>query len=45
MILSSDNPPRAGWEEAFQAAGESSGDDLLLDPLQPSDFDREEWQW
>ena len=45
LVLSPEIAPRAGWEEAFQAAGDSSGDDLLLEPSAPSNFDREEWEW
>ena len=36
--------PREGWAESFRAAGDSSKDPLLLEPLSCNEFDREEWQ-
>ena len=44
LVIAPARLPRAGWEEAFRAAGSSAHDELLLDT--PSNqFDREEWQW
>jgi antitoxin MazE len=37
--------PRQGWAEAFQAMA-AAGDDVLLDePLPPTQFDEDEWEW
>ncbi len=37
--------PREGWAEAFQAMA-AAGDDVLLDePLPPTQFDEDEWEW
>ena len=44
IIISSERKPREGWREAFQAAGPSDNDELLIPDL-PNDFDNEEWQW
>ena len=46
IILRSATAPRQGWEEAFQAMAQQ-GDDRLLDGdlMEPSRWDREEWQW
>jgi len=44
LLITQGHLPRAGWEEAFSAAGPSTYDDLLLDS--PSNqFDQEEWRW
>ena len=45
LVISPERKPRQGWEEAFRAAGSAINDDLLLDTLKPSEFDRKEWQW
>jgi antitoxin MazE len=44
LVIAPARLPRAGWEEAFRAAGSSVHDDLLLD-APASQFDREEWRW
>ena len=37
--------PREGWAESFRAMA-AAGDDTLLDePLPPTQFDEEQWQW
>ncbi len=36
--------PRSGWSEAARALRMNSGDQLL-DPLTPTHFDEEEWEW
>ena len=36
--------PREGWAEAF-AAMAAAGDDALLDPETPTEFDDTEWAW
>jgi len=45
LIVSPEHKARQGWGEAFRAAGQSSDDELMLEKLPPSRFDREEWQW
>ena len=45
LIIAPGRAPRAGWNEAFSAAGSPANDDLLLDDLPPNQFDREEWRW
>jgi antitoxin MazE len=45
LVISPERKPRHGWEQAFAAAGSSVDDELLLDGLKASDFDRKEWQW
>ena len=44
LVIAPARLPRAGWEEAFRAAGSSACDELLLD-TPSSQFDREEWRW
>lgn len=45
LVIVREQRPRQGWEEAFLAAGPSSQDELLLEALLSSAFDREEWRW
>ena len=45
LIIAPARRPREGWEEALRAAGASTGDELLLDGIGESQFDREEWEW
>jgi len=45
LVISPGRSPRQGWDEAFRAAGATDGDKLLLEPLPPNKFDREEWKW
>jgi antitoxin MazE len=44
LVIAAAREPRAGWEEAFRAAGSSADDELLLD-VPASQFDQGEWQW
>jgi len=44
LVIAPARRPRAGWEDAFRAAGSSARDELLLD-TPASQFDLEEWQW
>ena len=44
LVIAPARGPRAGWEEAFRAAGSSAHDELFLDSPS-SQFDREEWRW
>jgi antitoxin MazE len=45
LVIAPNRPPRHGWEKAFQKAGRTTEDQLLLDTIPPNEFDREEWQW
>lgn len=45
LLISPERQPRQGWEEAFRAAGVATEDELLLETVEPNEFDREEWQW
>jgi antitoxin MazE len=45
LVLVPERRPRQGWEEAFIAAKPSSNDELLLEALPSSAFDREGWRW
>jgi len=41
LVIAPERRPRQGWEEAFEAAGSSENDELLLDSAVGNDFDRE----
>lgn len=45
LVIAREHRPRQGWEEAFLAAGSSSDDELMLEALPDSAFDREDWRW
>ena len=45
LVIAREHRPRQGWEEAFSAAGPSSNDEVLLEALPSSAFDREDWRW
>jgi antitoxin MazE len=45
LVVAPDLPPRSGWNAAFSASGSSSDDEMPLETLPSSDFDREEWRW
>lgn len=45
LVITREQRPRQGWEEAFGAARPSSKDELLLEALPSSAFDREDWRW
>jgi antitoxin MazE len=45
LIVSPQRAPRQGWGEAFRAAAPSAGDELLLEGVGASEFDRKEWKW
>ena len=45
LVITAGRRPREGWRDAFRAAGKSAADELLLEPLKPNTFDREEWKW
>jgi antitoxin MazE len=44
-VVSPRRAPRQQRDEAFRAAGPSTDDELLLEDLRPSEFDRKEWEW
>jgi antitoxin MazE len=44
IVIRSVRAPRTGWEEAARRMRER-GDDLLIDPVTSTRFDREEWKW
>ena len=46
LIIAPDrSAPRAGWEQAFQAATAAQTDELLIDDRLSNDFDRHKWRW
>jgi antitoxin MazE len=45
LIISPERRPRQGWEKAFQAAGPSVDDQLLLKGRESNKFDHKEWKW
>jgi antitoxin MazE len=44
IVIRAATKPRAGWEEAFAKMAEQH-DDVLLDDITPTGWDRREWQW
>ncbi|MGH7263864.1 MAG: AbrB/MazE/SpoVT family DNA-binding domain-containing protein [Candidatus Rokuibacteriota bacterium] len=44
IVIRALRQPRAGWEEAARQMHERR-DDELLDPVTPTRFDHEEWEW
>jgi len=44
IVIAAAVRPRAGWAEAARAMAER-GDDALLDPPTPTEFDDAEWAW
>jgi antitoxin MazE len=45
LVIARERRPRQGWEEAFRAAGLAVHDELLLETVEPNEFDSKEWQW
>ena len=45
LVISPERLPRAGWDEAFRAAGPSDRDGRLLEPISENEFDSTEWRW
>ena len=45
LVIAREPRPHQGREEAFFAAGPSSNDELLVEALPSSTFDREDWRW
>lgn len=44
IVIERASTPRAGWAEAAKEMHERD-EDQLLDPLTPTRFDEEEWEW
>ena len=44
LVVQGVQRPRTGWAEAARAMAEARHDGLL-DPVSPTRFDREEWEW
>ncbi len=44
IVIRSIRRPRQGWEEEFTRMAEA-GDDALLDPETPTEWDKSEWTW
>jgi antitoxin MazE len=44
LVISARRAARAGWGEAFERAGASAEDELLLEGVK-NEFDGEEWEW
>jgi antitoxin MazE len=44
LVVRPAHKPREGWAEAFKAMAEA-GEDQLLDPECPTEWDESEWEW
>lgn len=44
VVIAPARKPREGWEKSFSAMAEA-GDDELLWPEFPNEFDEKEWTW
>ncbi len=44
IVIARVSAPRSGWEDAARKMRQRN-DDRLLDPLTPTRFDHEEWEW
>ena len=44
IVINAATNPRQGWEEAFAQMADR-GDDRLLDPETPTEWDNTEWEW
>ena len=43
LVLSPENSPREGWEEAFKKMAQADDDTLLDSEIVTSSFDKDEW--
>jgi antitoxin MazE len=44
IVIRSARSPRAEWAAAFEKMA-AAGDDVLLEEVTETDWDREEWEW
>ena len=44
LVLRRPKQRRLGWADAFRAMAENK-DDRLLDPVRPTKWESEEWEW
>ncbi len=44
LVVRPASKPREGWDAAFKQMSEA-GEDALLDPDLPTEFDEAEWEW
>lgn len=49
LVISPGRQPRQGWAEAFRASSQEKRypgrDELLLEEMEPNEFDHKEWRW
>jgi antitoxin MazE len=45
LIISPERRPRQGWEDAFRASSDTAHDELMLEFMEPNEFDSKEWRW
>jgi antitoxin MazE len=45
LVISPARRPRQAWEEAFRAAGPATNDEIVLETMDPNEFDFTEWKW
>jgi antitoxin MazE len=44
IVIERASSPRAGWAQAAEQMHEQ-GEDRLIDPITPTQFDEKEWEW
>jgi antitoxin MazE len=45
LVISPARRPRQAWEEAFRAAGPATNDEIVVETMDPNEFDFTEWKW
>jgi antitoxin MazE len=45
IIIRPATRPREGWDEAFRLMSQRGDDQLLIDAVSLSGWDKDEWQW
>jgi len=45
LVISPGRRLRQGWAEEFEKAGPAGNDELLLEAMPASEFDRKGWKW
>ena len=45
LVISPGRRLRQGWVEAFRNAGPPDRDEILMEPMRATEFDRKEWKW